>query len=49
MIFWAILLQRGNEPNSLNLDIIERSLQTAGLNSLKRNLKRSMTGAHTSL
>lgn len=49
MIFWAILLQRGTEPSSLNLDIMDRSLQTAGLSSLKRNLKRSITGAQTSL
>lgn len=49
IIFWAILLQRGTEPNSFNLDIMDRSLQTAGLSSLKRNLKRSMTGAQTSL
>lgn len=49
IIFWAILLQRGKEFNSLNLDMMERSLQTAGRSSLKRNRKRSMTGAQTSL
>jgi len=49
IIFWATLRHRGKELRSLNLDIIDRSLQTAGRSSLNKNLKRSMTGAQTSL